>query len=376
MRRIFFIASGADDSLLRSSSWSERCRLACRGILVLTISMLALLSATYTYWLILRPQSNQTAIEAFVNDGLCIVLGTCWALITFNMYRFIVSSTGYGDGKQGISWTELKSRLMNLVCAALIGISVSIPVAVALLSAEIKSDLSPTQRKTLDALNLAVDRDYGERLDHLYEAQAHSMKEVRALERKLANRTDIGNLPKRSPKGTYETVEMVAERKDIEVSLGKEKERLDRLRNETHSLRSEVVAKKAQHGAMIVNADSLFSEAESVLDRHFPILILVATFMLVVHVMPILLPIISIKGPYDYQVEAQNGLILARHGIAPRVARIEHRGVEYVMDRFLVAERILEYKRKQLHAAREKHRRGLQEDSEKARLALMARGTA
>jgi hypothetical protein len=99
------------------------------GGIVLATSWLAFVSAAYTFYTVFSPKTT-TALEATTDPttvAIALLAGAVWALVIFNIDRFIVSSAGKGDGTERITWTELTQALPRLVMALIIGVCISAP---------------------------------------------------------------------------------------------------------------------------------------------------------------------------------------------------------------------------------------------------------
>ena len=81
-------------------------------------------------WLVVMPSMYfREKAPAIVNQGevsvdvafdptvtiMSIVFGLIWGLIIFNIDRFIVASTGKGDGTEAITWGELKGAIPRII---------------------------------------------------------------------------------------------------------------------------------------------------------------------------------------------------------------------------------------------------------------------
>lgn len=356
LQTILIEAAGADRQLLVSGPQSERVKHICKGVLVAMLSLLSFISMTYALIVILTPQGALSRGEKLPEYALCVALGSCWSLIIFNMYRFILSSTGHGKGIERISIPEFMNALPKVAVAAVIAVCISIPIGVALLRGQIESDLSSTQVRLIASLNADVDQLYATKLDHLYSAQAQASEEARYLTDRLRKLNPIGatNRDKRSRQrigkaGPSATEERLA----LKTELDKTKKALMALRASTQELRDEIRKRKEDNFKLVKDADTLLSETERAFEQQMPLLLFLMLFMLLVHIAPILLQLLSNKGPYDYQVERQNEIVLTKRGIAPDASRIHPLGRNRWIDRFSVAEKVLEGRRQYLDYQRE-----------------------
>jgi Domain of unknown function (DUF4407) len=116
---------GADKTLMKQSTYSDYAKYAGLGGIVLATGGLAALSMGFAI------------SRIFESPVAAIIIGVIWGVMIFNLDRFIVSSTGKGDGKHDISWPEFVHAIPRILMAALIGITISAPLEVYIFHKEI-----------------------------------------------------------------------------------------------------------------------------------------------------------------------------------------------------------------------------------------------
>jgi hypothetical protein len=67
--------------------------------------------------------------------------------LIFNLDRFIVSSTGKGDGTDKITWAEFKQAIPRIIIALILGFSISKPLEILMLKSEIDVNLGIKQQE-------------------------------------------------------------------------------------------------------------------------------------------------------------------------------------------------------------------------------------
>lgn len=77
-----------------------------------------------------------------------LLFGIIWGLIIFNLDRFIVSSTGKGDGTDEVTFKEIRQALPRIGIALILGFTISKPLEIKMLKSEIDVELSKTQEKS------------------------------------------------------------------------------------------------------------------------------------------------------------------------------------------------------------------------------------
>ncbi len=115
---------GADEQIMKKSTYADYAKYSGLGGIVLATGILAAISMGF-------------AITRLFNIYTAIPIGLMWGAIIFNLDRFIVSSTGKGDGKHDISFGEFLHALPRICMAALIGITISAPLEVYIFQKEI-----------------------------------------------------------------------------------------------------------------------------------------------------------------------------------------------------------------------------------------------
>ena len=71
-----------------------------------------------------------------------MVFGLIWGLIIFNIDRFIVASTGKGDGSEAITLGEIKTAIPRILMGIIIAITISKPVELRMFQQEIEVELN------------------------------------------------------------------------------------------------------------------------------------------------------------------------------------------------------------------------------------------
>ena len=129
LMRFFWSASGGDRYILERATYSDQIKYMCLGGIIVATGLMAALAGGYAFYTIFEPRGS--AIESQFNLTTTIIsifFGCFWGLMIFNLDRFIVSSTGKGDGTEAITWDELKGAIPRLVLGAIIALTISKPV--------------------------------------------------------------------------------------------------------------------------------------------------------------------------------------------------------------------------------------------------------
>ena len=152
--------AGADPHFMRMSPMQDRVKYAGIGGIVFCTGLLAAVSGGYAFHTIFGPKGD--AIDYSLTASIAVKIGTLifaavWGTIIFNLDRFIVSSTGKGDGTDKITWKEFGQALPRIIIALILGFAISAPLEIRILESEINSELSKYQKGYVRELNTATD---------------------------------------------------------------------------------------------------------------------------------------------------------------------------------------------------------------------------
>lgn len=145
--RFLWFSAGADADILARCPESDQVKYQGIGGIIFATGVLAFVSSSYALWTVFSPKEGM-ALEQTVSSSditlpiiISIVGGLIWGTIIWNIDRFIVSSTGCGDGTSKITFSEVFYALPRMFMAALIGICLSTPLEIRILKPEIDMEL-------------------------------------------------------------------------------------------------------------------------------------------------------------------------------------------------------------------------------------------
>ena len=144
--------AGADADILKYSSYSDHVKFAGIGGVVLATGFLAALSMGFAMHTIFSDENGEG------NWFVTIPISLAWALIVFNLDRFIVSSTGKGDGESSISGKEFLNALPRLLMAVLLGLTISAPLETVIFKTEIEREWDDTKNNMIIQRNYDIDQ--------------------------------------------------------------------------------------------------------------------------------------------------------------------------------------------------------------------------
>jgi hypothetical protein len=127
--KLLWWCAGADPRFLLLSPHQDRVKYAGIGGIVLSTGLLAAFAGGFAFNMAFGPKGlagdDVSSIEWLIGSA---VFGLCWGLLIFNLDRFIVSSTGKGDGTDSITLKEFGQAIPRIIIAIILGITISKPL--------------------------------------------------------------------------------------------------------------------------------------------------------------------------------------------------------------------------------------------------------
>jgi hypothetical protein len=366
IRKLPDLAAAVDPQLLDQCPWAERARHLAVGLLILLITALNFFSTVAALELVFQPGKEMNSWLWALRHGGCLLAGGLWALIILNLYRFlgaVVQQTEAPASFTAAAVLRMLPRVLIILgAAALIGMSVAVPVTVWIVRTDIQSQLTQGQLRAVEALQRGVELRQAGALQALYENQVDKAEEIGRAKERIRNllalhgaREAGGDIPpadagqaKAPPAETATAADtadgdQLAQTQRALVALEAD---VAKISESIASLRAQVRQDKAAAQARIENSDSLFTEAGRVLEHGAGLYWAVALFMTILHASPVVLRLFCHRGPYEHLVDIQNEIVYAKYGIARDAVTLrDEDGNEYVLDKHLVADEILDMTR-------------------------------
>jgi hypothetical protein len=337
--------AGADSKILEYSSYSDLVKYVGIGGVVLATGFMAALSMGF---------AMQTIFNSlYVTFAVAIV----WALIVFNLDRFIVSSTGKGDGDSSISGKEWLNALPRLFMAILLGLTISAPLETFIFQKEIQREW----KLSMDQLALSkkyeitqIENDHNKEINDKVIVLENDAKLQQLQVDKWAKAFEEEASGMRGGRG------IGPEAKAMKAQLDEATLKLNKIESERDSLRriqkgNENLIKFKQDSVMtlikgeqpgfldqIMMIERLSSSGKSVPkfdpatnqivkgqeieiygSAFWPIWLVRLLFM-IIEIAPVILKLMLIKGPYDYMTENVNQILETKQGISLQYLPDEH----------------------------------------------------
>lgn len=330
MTKILWIAAGADDEILKHCSYSDHVKYAGMGAIVIFTALLASFSAGFAFYTIFSEKRDWALENASmpVQWGVVaasIAFAIVWGVMIFNLDRFIVSSSGKGDGKEGISKLDFKTGWPRMLLALIIGVVISAPLEVKIMEKEINAAIQEEQRAKDNVALKDLNANF-------YNQNKALMDQISNLERLILEKDSIAVMKDREAElqasgkdgravgegpGYRNAIAQAnayrAERDRYQAQLNSIKQSepfkalQDRLKREQDAAKSEVYA-----------SAGLIKRISVAHDIGGPIPWIIMAFFIVLELTPVFTKMMLVKSPYDYLEENLHEIIKARQAIEIR----------------------------------------------------------
>ena len=331
--------AGADEYFLMRSPKQDRVKYAGIGGIVLCTGALAVFSGGFAFYTAFGPKSF--AMQKPEEASWAFIIGTvlfaiAWGLIIFNLDRFIVSSTGKGDGTDRMRWTEIRDAVPRILIALIFGFALSAPLEIQILKSEIDVELDKFQKSKASELNAASSLLFDQKKTELelrkkeaelkiaaYEDELHQydVKIDELIQQQKAEMQDkraygIGPVAQRLEKNVADKKaekEKFIEIKKVDFSLFKQ-ELLD-VNNELVDLQNKLALERMNNEEKAHNYSGLLKRIQISHEIGGLIPWMIFFVLLAIEMGPIFFKMMLNKGPYDYMVENYNYRVQAQNGI-------------------------------------------------------------
>jgi hypothetical protein len=374
--RFLWWCAGADKQILEKCPLGDRVRYAGIGGIVLATGVLAAVSGGYAFYTIFGPKGDAVVEEiATIRDlSISAIFAILWGLIVFNMDRFIVSSTGKGDGKDTISWPEFFQALPRIIIAVILAFAISSPLETRILKSEIDAELQTKQDEYLLELNKNTDKIKNEEINRAKTEISKMEKEILGIEESFEKRrleileqmklleleaegkTGSGKAGRgpawRDKKENLDKMEMerIEQKKSKEVEIKSKKDRLKASVAELDRIYKSIDVAKSNNKLKANNKDGLLARIQISHELSFWIPTFIFLILLSIEAGPIFFKMMMQKGVYEYLVENNKKRFLSMNGILVEEKLIEDKqDVKHAeITHFMEAEKEINAKKEQL----------------------------
>ncbi len=331
--RFLWKAAGADSYLLEKSTYTDHVKYACLGGIVFATGFMAALAGGYAFYIIFSPKAAAITADISSTSGtdigttfLAIIFGCIWGLIIFNIDRFIVASTGKGDGTELITSGEIKAAIPRIIMGIIIAITISKPVELRMFKTEIDVQLQEEQQTLYNEYKKNVEAKFVQEINRL-EGESSKLegeiadKSLRVVElendltaeiqgRVGSNREGYGPAARRienqidRAKQEYQDIKIKNTSLLAEINTNLEKQRDDKQRelDKTDSITNNYNGLNAR-----------LKIAHELVD--WKIILFITLLFMSIELTPIFFKMMLIKSPYDFMNDNIKALMRAERGI-------------------------------------------------------------
>lgn len=329
--RFFWKAAGADRYILERSTYGDQVKYVCLGGIIIATGVMAAIAGGYAFYTIFEPKGN--AIDSFKTVSgisgnydrtdpftatLSCVFGLIWGAIIFNIDRFIVTSTGKGDGTEEITRKEFVGALPRIIMGAIIALTISKPVEIRMFKTEIDVALHEKQIEQQQAYKENIDKVYDSEIKKkeatiqrtlLHIQKLDSISTVRKGE--VAYETTHGGCGPKCEGFKLQLIENQAEKASLQADPG-----FVQVTKELDALEKERTVKLNEAGKVASGLDGLLERIKLAHEKAgWVISMFITLLFMAIELTPIFFKLMLIKSPYDYLEENIKELIKADNGI-------------------------------------------------------------
>ena len=329
--RFLWWCAGADTYFLLRSPKQDRVKYAGIGGIVLATGALAMASGGFAFSTAFGPKGMAGSAESASTVFMVAtaLFAVAWGIMIFNLDRFIVSSTGKGDGTDSITWKEFGQAIPRIIIALILGLTISKPLEIKILETEINVELRKKQQEKLAEFNEATNKRFQQDIDRI-DADLKKLETDRNVlveRQKVAEKEYIDQMQGRyGAAGFGPRAKLLKELQDekqrlVEAYDAKTKTQVDNLKK-MRQKKLEELDYELTHTNMeqAHNLDGLLARIETSHDLS-PLMGWILTLVfLSIEMGPIFFKMMMTKGAYDYMVEnfnlkqnIENGIIREEH---------------------------------------------------------------
>lgn len=354
LMRQFWKACGADRYLLERSTYSDQIKYFCLGGIVIATGVLAGVAGGYAIYMIFEPKGD--ALHGMLTDEMAerkenliihwptalkaSIFGLIWGLIIFNIDRFIVTSTGKGDGTEKITRQEFYGAVPRIIMGIIIALTISKPIEIRMFKSEIDAELSGIQKMFKQELDSLTNADFDEQKVILsnekkeLENYIDSVNiELKTQGNKIEKASDILQqqirgqiapfIPGCGPACEAEQQRLADEKKDLELMEAELRPKIDQKESKLKEVEERIQSFEDRRNEEIAQNKKTAEAKDGLLERlklaheiaGFWISLFITLLFIVIELTPIFFKMMLIKGPYDYMDENTRELAKAEAGI-------------------------------------------------------------
>lgn len=384
LQKWLWFCAGADVGLMTRCPRSEQIKEEGIGGIVMATAFLAFMSGSYAIYTVFEPK-NGLALSAaqeqihWPSVAIAVFLGLIWSMIILNLDRFVVSSTGHGDGTSEISRGEVWLALPRLAMAIIIGLCLAAPLEIKIMKSEIESKLHEVQNAKVEKLNRDTEEKYKVLLAEQEQKKSAAEAKVREIENGLQSRErDIkrqrdkledeaggragSGRPGQGADFRIKSKNYEEMKAELEKAVAGSQEEKSQLKAEAKQAAEQIEALQTQKkDERKINEKKANSEDGLLKRIHIShdiggwAGVLLKLFLIVIEVAPIFFKMMMARGPYLSLVDNQSEIVLAKEGITKdfQIKPGQEATTSHAGERYHAAETISAFKVAQLDGERQ-----------------------
>jgi hypothetical protein len=334
MMRLFWKAAGADRYILERSTYGDQIKYVCLGGIIVATGVMAAIAGGYAFYTIFEPKGN--AIDSFKTvSGIAgnydrtdvataikaSIFGLIWGAIIFNIDRFIVTSTGKGDGTEAITRKELTGALPRLIMGAIIALTISKPVEIRMFKTEIDVALHEKQ--------IQQQQNYKSNIDSIFNGEIKKKEQgIQRFLKRISALDSMSNIMTANVAYEISHGGCAGKCGEFKLQLAQNKEEKQSIQNdpEFKKVKVELDDLEKTRNQKLAESDKVAAGLDGLLERiklahekaGWVISLFVTLLFMTIELTPIFFKLMLIKSPYDYMEENIKELIKANQGIEIR----------------------------------------------------------
>lgn len=333
--RFLWKCAGGDRYLLERATYSDQIKYMCLGGIVFATGAMAGLAGGYAFYTIFSPKASDVInkLQTVGNDNhittdiptvlMSIVFGIIWGLIIFNIDRFIVTSTGKGDGTEKITIDEIKGAIPRIIMGMIIAITISKPIEIRMFQTEINLAVQKEQEHEKNTLIAQANKNFEAKVS---EIKLKLGKIQSTIDEKTKQASDLrveiskeitganGNGAAYGPRA----IELERQANIIELQI-KNLESNPEYKNSVVDRRKYELEKQNEIKLAEAKGASLDGLLIRIQKAHeiagFWISLFITLLFMAIELTPIFFKLMLTKSTYDYLTENRDELIKAERGI-------------------------------------------------------------
>jgi hypothetical protein len=322
--------AGADRYFLLKSPKQDRVKYAGIGGIVLATGFLAGAAGAVAFDTMFGPKvlagehveklSNLEENFWIVNS----IFGIIWGLIIFNLDRFIVSSTGKGDGTDAITWKEFGQAIPRIIIALILGFTISKPLEIKMLKSEIDVELHKKQESKLASFDSLTDAKFKSQIAIIDKDldKLESERNIIVDRQKQAEKEYLDQMQGRAGQQGFgprakQLLELTKEWSNKIIEFDKKNDyQINSLKsNREKKLKEADFEKNNTNKEKVKKLDGLLARLSISHEIGLELGWAITFILLSIEMGPIIFKMMLTKGPYDYMVENNNHKTNVENGI-------------------------------------------------------------